>query len=191
MPSQPPEGLEPLRDLVIANSHEIAATQAEAQRLSSKAERDRRDRIADPSVGVRVFSERGGAETGGGLVFSMPLGSGNRRAVADQSAAEAVAAQADLQAVRYAVTETADADLAEMRYRLRAWQQARKGLAAQMEALAKLRRGHQLGEVDLGDLLVGERLVHDAFRTETDARTEAMRATTRLRIDAHALWLDD
>jgi hypothetical protein len=60
-----------------------------------------------------------------------------------------------------------------------------------MAALDKLRRGHQLGEIDLGDLLLGERMVHDAFRREAEARTEAMRAITKLRIDAHDLWLAD
>jgi hypothetical protein len=64
-------------------------------------------------------------------------------------------------------------------------------VAAQMAALEKPRRGHQLGEIDLADLLLGERMVHDAFRREAEARAEAMRAITKLRIDAHDLWLKD
>jgi hypothetical protein len=34
-------------------------------------------------------------------------------------------------------------------------------------------------------------MVHDAFRIETAARADAMRAITKLRIDAHDLWLAD
>jgi outer membrane protein, heavy metal efflux system len=60
-----------------------------------------------------------------------------------------------------------------------------------MAALEKLRRGHQLGEIDLPDLLLGEQMVHAAFRIEGEARTEAMRAIVKLRIDAHDLWLAD
>ncbi|MCB2050415.1 MAG: TolC family protein, partial [Novosphingobium sp.] len=191
VPVIPEEGLETLRGLVVSNSHEIAIAEAEAQRLSSKADRDRRDRIADPSVGLRVFSEKGGVEQGGGIVFSMPLGGGHRRALADQSAAEASAAQSEVQLTRTMVAETANADVAEARYRFAAWQQARASLKAQMTALAKQRRGHELGEIDLNDLLIGERLVHDAFRNETEARAEAMRAITKLRIDSHTLWLGD
>ena len=41
------------------------------------------------------------------------------------------------------------------------------------------------------DLLLGERMVHDAFRSEAGARAEAMRAITKLRIDSHELWLED
>jgi len=32
-------------------------------------------------------------------------------------------------------------------------------------------------------------MVHAAFRIEGEARTEAMRAIVKLRIDAHDLWL--
>jgi hypothetical protein len=34
-------------------------------------------------------------------------------------------------------------------------------------------------------------MVHDAFRIEAEARGEAMRAITTLRIDSHELWLAD
>ena len=44
---------------------------------------------------------------------------------------------------------------------------------------------------DLADLLLGERMVHEAFRVEAAARAEAMRAITKLRIDSHELWLAD
>ena len=60
-----------------------------------------------------------------------------------------------------------------------------------MAALLKLRRGLELGEIDLADMLLGERMVHEAFRMETKARTEAMQAITQLRIDSHELWLAD
>ncbi|MCB2083061.1 MAG: transporter, partial [Sphingomonadaceae bacterium] len=95
------------------------------------------------------------------------------------------------QLARLAVRESADTDVAEARYRIAAWRRARETVAAQMAALEKLRRGHQLGEIDLSDLLLGERMVHDAFRIEAEARAEAMRAITKLRIDSHELWLED
>lgn len=191
-PPQIPEGgFEHYRDLVLSESHEIAAAEAEAQRMASLAERARLDRIADPSVGLRIFSERGGAERGAGLVLSIPLGGGNRRALADQAAADARTAQSEARLAYFTVTETADGDLTEARYRLAAWQRAREGLQAQTAALTKMRRGQELGEIDLADLLLAERMVHDAFRGEAAARTDAMRAITKLRIDSHELWLAD
>ncbi len=183
--------LSQLRDNVIANSHEIAAATAQARQMEAAAARARKDRLADPTLGLRLFSERNGAERGAGVVFSMPLGGGYRKAVADEAGAGASAARAEEQLARFRVLETADADAAEARYRIAAWQRARESIEAQMAALAKLRRGHQLGEIDLGDLLLGERMVHEAFRIEATSRAEAVRAITKLRIDSHQLWLAD
>lgn len=183
--------LSQLRDQVIGKSHEIAAATAEARRMAAAAARADSDRLADPSIGLRLFSERGGAERGLGVIFSIPLGGGHRRALADEAAAGAAAAAAEEQLARVNVQETADSDLAQARYRLASWERARAAVEAQMAALLKLRRGHELGEIDLADLLAGERLVHDAFRIEASARVEAIRAITRLRIDSHELWLAD
>src|SRR5690606_38147884 len=102
LPSEPPEladpmlpaqGLEAMRDLVIERSHEIRAADKEAQRLNVTSRRVRAHRTAAPSFGVRLFSERGGAEAGAGVVASIPLGGGYRRAAADQASAEANAAR--------------------------------------------------------------------------------------------------
>lgn len=183
--------LSQLRDHVIENSHEIAAAQAEARRREAVAARANKDRLADPTIGLRLFSERGGDERGAGLVFSLPLGGGHRKALADEAGADASVARSEEQFARLTVQETADADLAEARYRIAAWQRSRETVEAQLAALTKLRRGHELGEIDLADLLLGERLVHDAFRIEAESRTEAMRAITKLRIDSHELWLAD
>lgn len=191
LPDMADARLSQLRDLVISNSHEIAAAEAEARRMGALADRTDKDRLADPSVGVRVFSERGGAERGAGVVFSVPLGGSHRKALAQEAGASASAARAEEQLARFTVQETADADVTEARYRLAAWHRARETVEAQMAALGKLRRGHELGEIDLADLLLGERMVHDAFRIEAEARTEAMRAITKLRIDSHELWLAD
>ena len=183
--------LSQLGDQVVANSHLIAAAAAESARMAAVAERAAADRIADPTVGLRLFSEFGGLERGAGVIVSLPLGGGHRRALASEASAGASAAQAEEQLARFAVAETAEADMSEARFRLASWQRARESLAAQMAALEKLRRGYQLGEVDLADLLLGERMVHDAFRIEAEARAEAARAVARLRIDAHDLWLAD
>lgn len=182
---------EKYRALILANSHEIGFARAEAARSDSLAERARRERLADPSLGFRVFSERGGMERGGGLVVTIPFGGGHRSALADRAASEASAAAADLHLVEANVAEVAATDIAEAEYRLAAWQRAREALQSQVATLTKMRRGYDLGELDLIDLLAAERLTGEAFRTEALARTEAHRAATRIRIDSHELWLND
>lgn len=190
-PDADPAMLADLRDQVLANSHEIAAAEAQADAMAAGAERARLERTADPSLGVRLFSERGGEERGAGLVFSIPLGGGHRAALANEAAAAASAATADATLARFTVRETADADLAQATFRIAAWHRAREALDAQMSALQRLRRGLELGEIDLADLLLGERLTHEAFRTEAVARAQAQRAITQIRVDSHQLWLAD
>src|SRR3546814_14652027 len=81
VPALPPQGLAAMRDLVIERSHEIRAADREAQRLAVVARRIRADRIADPSFGVRLFSERRGMEKGGGRWEERRVGKGGASTV--------------------------------------------------------------------------------------------------------------
>lgn len=200
LPSEPPElatpilpdeGLETMRDLVLERSHEIRAADKEAQRLDVTARRVRADRIADPSFGVRLFSERGGTERGAGVVASIPLGGGYRRAAADQASAEANAARLELTAVQRNIQATANADLSNARTRFDAWRNADLSARSAGDATTRTARGYQLGQIDLTDLLYARRQAQDARRMEIDARSEADRALLKLQIDSHSIWAPD
>ncbi|KAB7643878.1 TolC family protein [Polymorphobacter fuscus] len=187
-PALPAEGLAPWRDLVLARSHEIRAAEIEALRLGVVAERTRRDRFADPSIGVRAFSERSGAEQGIGVVASMPLGGSYRRALGDQAVAERTAAEAKLAATRRDIQATANMDLATANAGITAWQAAAAAASSNRSALERLRKGRKLGATDLATLLYAERQSLEANRAELTARAAAVRAILKLRIDAHLIW---
>lgn len=179
-----------LRDHVTRCDHELPAARLEAEQKSVAAERLSRDRLADPTVGVRVFSERDGLERGASVVFSIPLGGGRRSALADQAHAEALSAAAEAEAIRYEVYETSQTDHTEARLSVEAWQASLRALESSTSALDRLRQGYRLGHVDLAELLFAERQAKAAALAESRARGAALRAETRLRVDAHALWLD-
>lgn len=191
LPEMPQTSLAELRGLVIERSHEIGAARAEAERLQALADRARRDRIADPSIGVRAFSERSGQETGLGLVATIPIGGRHRSALADRAGSEAAAAAAEASAVAFDVQEMADTDVVRADAAWAAWQRSREGARAQVAAVLKMRKGHDLGAIDLADLLLAERQTQDMFRAEVQARTEALRAITRILIDSHSIWIGD
>lgn len=190
-PELPPEGIEALGVLVVERSHEIGAAVAQAERAMLVAERSRRDRLADPSIGVRSFSERDGAERGLGLLLSVPLGGSHRRALAEQSGALALAAQADAVAIRHDIAALARRDVALAAAAFEAWQDARQSAQASASAAARTVRGHVLGGVDLADRLYAQRLADEAALAEVMARVDAWRAITRLRIDSHTLWMHE
>lgn len=188
-PSLPAQPLDVLRTLVVERSHEIRAAEREAARLGIVSRRVRADRIADPSFGVRLFRERSGMERGAGLVASIPLGGGYRRAAADQASAEANAARFDLAYVQRSVEATADADLSNARARMAVWQGMADAASSAASAAARTERGQALGAIDLADMLYARRQAHDASRAEIEARGEALRAMTKLLIDSHSIWM--
>jgi outer membrane protein TolC len=188
-PALPDEGVARLATLVVERSHEIGASAAEMARADALKARAARDRIADPSIGVRGFSEQGGNERGFGLVLSMPLGGRARSAAADQASAMAAATAADLAAMRSAVDAVAAEDAALATGYLKAWEQAALAAESAAAAASRQRQGHALGGIDLADRLLAERLARDAALEEVRARSLALEAITRLRIDSHTLWM--
>jgi outer membrane protein TolC len=188
-PQVPAEGLTELGAHVVARSHEIGAAVAQADQAGLLAERSRRDRFADPSIGIRGFSERNGAERGVGLLFSIPLGGGNRGALADQARAQATAAEAQAVAIRQQISALAGRDVATASAAYAAWQDAHRAAQASASAAARAGKGHALGGLDLSDRLYVQRLAQEAALAEVVASAEAWRAITRLRIDSHTLWI--
>lgn len=188
-PELPAQPLATMRALVIDRSHEIRAADREAQRLGVVAQRVRGDRIADPTFGVRLFSERSGLERGAGLVASIPLGGRYRRAAADQASAEATASRFDLSNVERMVEAIADADLSNARARLEVWHGMAAAADSTLAAAARTQRGQLLGAVDLANMLYARRQAHDAQRAEIEARSEAVRALMKLQIDSHSIWV--
>lgn len=189
-PGQPPAELARLREAVMTCNHELPAALAESERLAALAERSSRNRIADPTIGAQFFSERGGLERGAGIVFSMPIGGRYRAALSDQAAAEAQVAAAEAASARFDVMEMATTDYSAALGTVQAWKATAAAAASSRRAADRLEAGNRLGHVDLADLLLAERQAKDAALAETRARAAALRAETKLRIDAHQLWLD-
>ena len=189
-PEIPAAGVDRLRDLVIARSHEIRAAENEAERLSLVARRTQADRIPDPTVGIRTFRERGGLENGVGLQLSIPLGFSHRRAAASKASAQASAAGFEREAVKRDIQATADTDAAEVRTRIAAWTSTAASAKSASSAAARTERGHQLGAIDLADVLFLQKQANDARRAEIAARSAASRAVLKLLIDSHEIWAE-
>ena len=188
VPELSPAEIERLRELVMVRSHEISAAENEAERLSVVARRFSADRLPDPTVGVRVFRERGGLENGVGVHLSIPLGYSHRRAAASKASAQASAAGFERDEVRRMIQATADADAADVRTRISAWTSTADSARSAESAATRTQRGHSLGAIDLADVLFIQRQSNEARRAEIAARAAASRARLKLLIDAHEVW---
>ena len=173
---------------IAEHNHELALARGEVERRRTLAERARAERTADPSLGVRVASERAGAERVVGLVLAVPIGGALRAAGQD-----AALAQIDVAAQRAAVIERRLAAEAAATYvgatrAYEAWQQTRAAAEAMTRSAELTARAYQLGEGSLGEVLTAQRLAIDARLAATGVQFEAVEARYRLLLDAHELW---
>lgn len=190
-PSAPLRPFEVWLTVIPQRSHEITIARALADREVALSRRAKLDQRPDPTIGLRTFNERGGAETGLGIVLSIPLGGTLRSAAAERQAAAASAAEARYSRVVRAVDLSAKRDVIEARSSLLAWDDAEGAVRAASLAASRIQRAYELGERDLTDLLVAKRQGFEAQRLEMRARSAAHAALLRLALDAHELWLSE
>ncbi|HJV43610.1 TolC family protein [Caulobacter sp.] len=190
-PVAPTRALDAWIPVIIARSHEITIAKALADRDAALARRAKLDQRPDPTIGLRVFNERGGDETGAGLTVSIPFGGAGRSATAERQAAAASAAEARYLMVVRDVEAEGRNDVARARAGLSAWARASEATTAAAQAAERVGRAYALGERDLTDLLAARRQLFDVRRGELTARAAAQGALLRLALDAHELWLSE
>lgn len=179
------------RDITVRSSHEIAIAEFQARQAEAVAARARLERRPDPTVGVRLFSDFGGREKGGGVYVSTPLGGARRSAAADAEAARAAAARVTLAKVQRDVAALGERNAIGSETSRAAWSSAGDAARASAAAARRAFRGYLLGELDLPATLLASRQHYDAQKAEIAARAEAWRRVTHLRLDAHDLWHDE
>jgi outer membrane protein TolC len=176
-------------DIIRSRNDGLRAAELEAKRLDTIASRKAKDQWADPTVGVKYFSERGGAETGVGITLSMPIGGGYRSAVTDASKAEASAGWATVYNARQEADRLADQVVIRAEAGYQNWQHAATALAASDEVRKKSRRSFEVGHQSLSDFLLAARLYYESERAEVQTRAAAQMYLTRLKLDAKEIWI--
>lgn len=180
--------VEDWRQRMLAENHEVAAAQAEADLGRLHAERAVLERKPDPTLGVHIAQERGGQEKIVGVTISIPFSGTARRAQQDASASEAQIAQEKAQQVQSRVWREAHAAAMTAISAYDNWERLAR-LAEQAQATtALLSKAYSLGEVPLADLILGRRQAMEASANAEAAQLDALQAQARLLLDAHAFW---
>jgi outer membrane protein TolC len=173
---------------IAEHNHELAFARAEVERRRTLAERARAERTPDPSVGVRLGSERAGAERIVGLVLAIPIGGAQRAAAQEGALAQIdVAAQRAVAIERRLGADNASTFVAATRS-YDTWRQSQAAAEAIARSADLTARAYQLGEGSLAEVLTAQRLAIDARLAESAVRYEAAEARYRLLLDAHELW---
>lgn len=173
---------------IVSNGYEVKLAELDATRQDTAAKRAWADRIPDPSLGVRFFNERDGAERAVGLVFSMPIPSRHRRELANAERAEARALSRDVDVVRRVLAKEAHLKVTLAVAALNQWRAQRDAREAMRAAADRTQRAWELGETGLAERLLAARRAREMAYQELGARAEAHEAQLRVRIDSHDLW---
>ncbi len=173
---------------VLEHNHEWALARGEAERAQLIAERSRRDRLPDPTVGLQFSRERSGEENVVGAYVSIPLPGDARRASSDASAAHAAVAGHQAEAVRQRVSVEAASLVNAAGAATASWQAARSAAERQTRSADMLARAYQLGEGNLNDLLAARRLANEAQLAARQQQLDALYLRYRLLLDTHRLW---
>ncbi len=162
-----------------------SAARQQAAALAAQADTMRRPQ---PTLGVYVGSERGGAERIAGVQLSFPFGGPARAARADARAADAQAAQWRARDTEQAVLGALQARAAQVRALTLGARQLALVDSAQQRADARMQRAYALGEASLADALAQRRQWLLTLGEALAARYDAAYADAALRLDAGVLW---
>lgn len=187
-PSLLQDSAEVLRTQYIQDSHEYRLALAEESQALQLAKRVDLERRPDPTVGMFVSVERGGAERIMGVSVAMPLGSVHRRAAAAAAAADAEAAVRRRLGSERRLGAEFDVLYRNLQGKRETAQAQLTASRMQKSAADRATRAYRAGESGLAEVLAARRSLADALLAEQLARVDALEADSRLQLDLHRMW---
>ena len=188
LPALPQDPSDRLRTEYIQDSHEYRlamAEEAQAQQMAKRADLERRP---DPTVGMFVTVERGGAERIMGVSVAMPIGSAHRRSAALAAVADAeTAVRRRLGSARRLGAEF-DVLYGNLQGKRTSTQAQMEAATLQRSASDRATRAYRAGESGLTELLAARRSLAEALLAERLARVDLLEADSRLQLDLHRMW---
>lgn len=192
VPSRLPEPLaedtDAWRQRILEHNHELMMA-THATRLGQlQLRRLDADRLPDPTLGLKLASDRGGQEHVIGLQLTIPLPGEGRTAAVRAGTAGADAAAAREAQVRAKVETEAQVTVGQAQSTYTQWQRLADVAVRMEENVRLLEKAWRLGEGQFGELQTARRQAIEARLAATQARLDANEARYRLLLDAHELW---
>ena len=175
---------------ILADNHEVALAEGQQEQARLAAQRTGRDRMPDPTVGVRYDNFDGNRRVIG-LMVSVPLGGPARSAAYAAALGEASVAAQRARDVRLKVESDAKRAALAMRSTNLQWQQLQQVATRSRSGAETVAKGYSLGEFTITELLTARRQSLDADLAAATAQLDALEATARLQLDAHEMWVSE
>lgn len=176
------------RERILEQSDELKLVQTQLVMDQAHAERARKNRTPDPTLGVQTASEIGGRERLAGVTISMPIPGGQRHARSAKAIATVEMSRREVEfKQRQLETEIASA-VATAQGAYDSLQIANEGTIAMQQNAVLMQRAYTLGEAELQALLLARRQTNAAMNSALQAQATALKAYYGLLVDAHLIW---
>jgi cobalt-zinc-cadmium efflux system outer membrane protein len=165
---------------IMDDNHELELAQADADLFALQASRLARDKMPDPTLGLRAGRERGAQERIYGISLSIPLPGAARKLDTSSAYLKSNLALERLALVRIKVQSDAQRVVGDSKRSHGIWQSMQQIRAQSAQQAATMMSAYRLGEATLSDALTTRRLALDAALAAESAQ-----------IDAHLIWAID
>lgn len=179
------------RERILQDNHEVELAQAQGEQARLLAERATRERLADPTIGLRYSDNLDGDRRVIGMSFSLPLGGPGRSAAAALARSEARRAEAQARRTLDHVHAAAQSIITDARQSLAGWRDQQEAWRQLQGAADAVARGYEQGEFDIGTRVTASRAAQEAEQEALEARVRAGWAHARVLLDAHLIWRPD
>ncbi len=174
---------------ILADNHEIELADGQQAQARLAAQRAGRERMPDPTVGLRYSNNFDGNRRVVGVIFSIPLGGPARSAAYAAALGEASVAAQRVRDVRLKVETDARRAALAMRSAYLQWERLQAAAARSRAGAETMAKGYSLGEITITDLLTARRHSLDADLAAAIAQLDALEAMARLQLDSHQIWV--
>lgn len=176
------------RERILAQSDELKLVQTQLGVDQAHAERARKDKLPDPTLGVQTASEIGGRERITGVMISMPIPGGQRLARSAKAMAVVEVSRREVEFRQRQLEMEIASAVATAQGAYDSLQIANEGTVAMQQNAALMQRAYTLGEAELQALLLARRQAHAAMNSALQAQVTALKAYYGLLVDAHLIW---
>lgn len=180
--------LDAMRTLFLANNHELNMMRADAKRLQLIALRMDKERRPDPTIGVYVTSDRGGAERLVGVSLLIPFSGPARTAQAQSAQAEARASESQVSQLEQQLGADFEARWNQFKFKRLAASSLLRAAQEQAYAVEKSRKAYVLGEYSMSDILNINRAANEHQQAEKQMTLDVLELFALLQLDMHQIW---
>ena len=182
------EPMDAMREEYLKKNHELNMMRLDARRLHLAADRAMLERLPDPTFGLFMGRERGGAETISGVMFSIPLPGESRLYHANSLVADAQAASDKVLLAEQQLGSNFEAMWIQFQHKRKAAEDLKSAAQRQAFVLDKSIKAYSLGESSLSDVLMIARMASDNLNASERMHLEVVELLALIRLDMHQIW---